>query len=348
MNLRENKMVKKKILIDITNSPHVLFFEPIISRLKDKYEIIVTCRDLAQTIPLLKAKGIPYVVVGDHRANKFLKVLHMISRSYELYKFIKKEKPDLCISHGSYYCSIAAKFAKVKELWTLDGDMAGSIIGLSMKFAQKVLIPEIVPDKNYIRFGAKKERLYHYPGLKEDFYLYNFVKDEKYLDQFKMDRKKKTIFLRPEADFAEYYKGKTDLFVELIPKLLKKYNLILMPRSKRQRELYGEFIKTGLIMPDVVDGPQVMGNVDLVISGGGTMNREAVVLGKKVISIYQGDTLTVDKYLIDNGYMILEKNLTEKLIDDVILDRIKLKKYVVSDKGINYFIDFITKEIEKK
>jgi len=339
---------KKKILVDITNSPHVLFFEPIINKLKDKYEFIITTRDLAQTIPLLKAKGISYIEIGGHHKNKILKIAEVFSRSFKLYKFIRKTKPDICISHGSYFCSIAARFAGIKEIWTLDGDAAKTVISLSMKFAQKVLIPECVPDKNYIRFGAKKEKLYHYPGLKEEIYLYNFEKDKTYLNKYKIDKKKKTIFLRPEADFAEYYKGKIDIFVDLIPKLLKKYNIILMPRSKKQRQVYSKFISKGLILPEIIDGPQMMASVDLVISGGGTMNREAVVLGTKVISTYQGDLLTVDKYLLDNKYMILNKDLSLKYINSVISNKTKLKKYLASDKGIKYFIDFIIREIELK
>ncbi len=341
-------MTKKKILIDITNSPHVLFFEPIINKLKTKYEIVVTCRDLAQTIPLLKEKGLKYNSIEGHSKNWVMKTLPLFTRSYKLYKFVKKVKPDLCISHGSYFCSIVAWFAGIKEIWTLDGDKAKIIIGTSMLFAKKVIIPECVPYKNYIKLGAKREMLYHYPGLKEEIYLYNFKKDKNYLNKFKINKTKKTIFLRPEADFAEYYKGKTDIFLELVPKLLLKYNLILMPRSKKQRELYSKFIKKGLIMPEVIDGPQVISNCDLVISGGGTMNREAVVLETKVISTFQGDLLTVDKYLIDNKYMILEKDLTEKLIDNVINDKIKLNKYIASKKGLNYFVNFIIKEIENK
>ena len=340
--------MKKKILIDITNSPHVLFFEPIINKLKDKYEIIITCRNLAQTIPLLKEKHIPYTIIGGHHKNRLLKGLELITRSFLLYNFTKNVKPDLCISHGSYFCSIAARFAGVKEIWTLDGDKAKTVISTSMKFAKKVLIPECVPNENYLRFGAKKDRLYHYPGLKEEFYLYNFKKDLNYLDKFNVDKDKKTIFLRPEADFASYYEGKKDIFVNLVPKLLKKYNLILIPRTKKQRELYDKFMSKGLIMLEIVDGPQMMANVDLVISGGGTMNREAVVLGTKVISAYQGELLTVDKFLIKNKYMLHTKKLTLEYINKVINNKISLNKYVVSNSGINYFIDFIIKELESK
>jgi len=341
-------MEKKKILFDMTNSPHVLFFEPIISKLKDKYEIIVTARDLAQTIPLLKAKGISYVEIGGHHKNKILKIAEVFSRSFKLYKFIRKTKPDICVSHGSFFCSIAAKFAQIKEIWTLDGDISKNDIILSMKFAQNVLIPECVPDKNYIRYGAKKEQLYHYPGLKEEFYLFDFKPDKMYLNQYKINKKKKTIFLRPEADFAIYYDGKTNVFFDLIPQLLRKYNLILMPRSKEQKEFYSKFIKNGLIIPDVIDGPQLMANCDLIISGGGTMNREAAVLGKKVISIYQSELLSVDKFLIKNKYMLYTKKLTLDYINKVMNNKINLRKYLASDKGIKYFIDFIIKEIELK
>jgi predicted glycosyltransferase len=339
---------KKKILFDITNSPHVLFFEPIINKLKNKYDILITTRNLAQTIPLLKEKGFKYTVIEGHSDNWLMKSLPLFIRSYKLYKFVKTIKPDICISHGSYFSSIAARFSGIKEIWTLDGDKAKIIIGTSMLFAKKVIIPECVPYKNYIKLGAKKKNLYHYPGLKEEFYLYNFKKNSKYLNQFKINKYKSIIFLRPEADFAEYYKGKTDIFLDLIPKLLKKYNIILMPRSKKQRELYSKFTKKGLIMPEVVDGPQMMANCDLIISGGGTMNREGVVLGKKVISTFQGELLTVDKYLINNKYMLLEKEITEKLIDDVINDKTKLKKYISSSKGLDYFVNFILKELELK
>lgn len=337
----------KKVWIDITNSPHVLFFEPLIRELqKEDVEFYITTWEHQQTIDLLKQKGLDFEVVGKHYGkSKIMKGFGLILRFFLLWNKVFLRGFKFSISHGSPYCSIASKFAGIYNFWTLDGDKAKNVISISMPFADKVIIPEIVPIENYEKFGASRKKIVQYPGLKEEVYLWNFKPDKNYLKDIGIETKKKIILIRPEAAEAEYYKGGIDYFIKIIRELSEDYFIILIPRSKEQRETYEREFGESIFIPETaLDGPNAIVNCDLIISGGGTMNREAVVLGQKVISTYQGEMLTVDRWLIDNGYMLHNTSPTKEYIDSVIKGN-TLKKYEKTDKSFRLFLNLMKERL---
>ena len=337
--------MSKKIWVDITNSPHVLFFEPLIKMLKKEgAEFLITARPYQQTIELLKQKKLNYKIIGKHYGkNKFRKASGLFFRSFLLWKVIIKQKSQISfsISHGSPYCSIASNFAGIYNLWTLDGDKAKDVITPSVKFADKVIIPEIVPKENYVEMGTKEEKIIQYPGLKEEVYLWDFKPNKRYLEEIGVETDKPVILIRPEASKALYVK-ETDFLIPIIKTLKEDNFVILIPRSSDQKFVYKRIFGNSIFIPmEVLDGPNVIANSSLVISAGGTINREAVVLEKKVISTFREELLTIDKWLIENKFMLHNPNPSKEFVDDVINGGIKTRKYTRSNKAFKFFSELM-------
>ncbi len=340
----------KKIWIDMTNSPHVLFFEPLIRTLeKEGSEFLITARPYQQTIGLLKQKKLNYETIGKHYGkSEFRKASGLFFRSFLLWKEIMRQKNQISysISHGSPYCSIASNFAGIYNLWTLDGDKTKSVIIPSVKFANKVIIPQIVPKENYVKMGTKEEKIIQYPGLKEEVYLWDFKPNKRYLEHIGVETDKPVIAMRPEASKAVYIK-ETEFLIPLIETLKEDYFVILIPRTPDQDVLYRKIFGNSVFIPaQVLDGPNLIANSSLVISAGGTMNREAVVLGKKVISMRWRPTgeelITIDKWLIENRFMLKKQNPSKEFINGVINGEIETRKYKRSSKGFNFFLNLMT------
>ena len=333
----------------MTNSPHVLFFEPLIRALKTEgAEFLITARPYQQTTELLEEKKFNYKTIGKHYGkNKLRKAFGLFFRSFLLWKEIVKQKSQISfsISHGSPYCSIASKFAGIHNLWTLDGDKTKDVIEPSVRFADKVVIPEIVPKENYVKMGTKEEKIIQYPGLKEEVYLWDFKPNKKYLETRGIETDKPVVLIRPEATKAVYIEEK-DFLLPLVEMLKEDYFIILIPRTPDQKVLYKRIFGNSIFIPtQVLDGPNVIANSSLVISAGGTMNREAVVLGKKVISVRAGagkeELITVDKWLIENRFMLEDPNPSKEFINDVINGEIETRKYKRSNKAFRFFLDLM-------
>jgi predicted glycosyltransferase len=328
-----------KIWIDMTNSPHVMFFEPIIHSLTKKHEVISTARDYQQTLALLKEKEIPYTLLGKHHGkNLVAKIKGVFSEIAVRIKFIRQNKPDLTITHQSYYATLAARLTGRKSLYIFDGD--GAILQmLGIFFGSRVLAPEKLPAK------IKGVNIAKYPGLKEEVYISSFTPDQNYLSKLGLDPSKSTILIRPEAGSASYIK-KENVLGPLLDSLdgAEKFQVILLPRTSEQKEYYKKSYKNFFIPEGVLSGPDLAASVDLVISGGGTMNREAVVFGTPVISAFQNPPLSIDKWLIEEGYMDLIK---EPRIQDVE-EAIKIKKrYEMSSVGREKILEHIEQMLQK-
>jgi len=329
----------------MTTGPDVLFFEPLIKMLrKEEVEFLITTRPYQQTIELLEQKNLNYKIVGKHYGKSmFRKAFGLFLRSFLLWREIIKQKNQISFSvtHTSPYCSIASNFAGLYNLWTYDNDKAKYVIMPSVKFANKVIIPKFIPKENFVKMGAKEKKIVQYPGLKEEVYLWDFKPNKKYLEEMGVETDKPVILIRPEASQAVYVK-ETDFLIPMIKTLKEDNFIILMPRSLDQNILYKRIFGDSIFIPtEVLDGPNVIANSDLVISAGGTMNREAVVLGKRVISTFREELLTVDKWLIENKFMLHNPNPSREFVDDVINCEIRTRKYKSSNKAFNFFLDLI-------
>ncbi len=196
---------EKTVWIDLDNSPHVLFFDPIIKELKKEgINIFVTARDYAQVIQLVKLFNIDYIKVGNHFGkNKFLKVLGIVLRSLEMIPIAIKKKPNLALSHGSRSQILAAKLLGIKSAMAYDYELARGIPFIKPNYK---ILPDVIPDCK-IRNNA--EKIIKYPGIKENVYVHKFIPDPEIITKLKLDNEKIIITIRPPAYSAHYYMEKS-------------------------------------------------------------------------------------------------------------------------------------------
>ncbi|UZE93659.1 MAG: DUF354 domain-containing protein [Candidatus Pacearchaeota archaeon] len=328
-----------KIWIDITNTPHVLFFKPIIEMLrKERHEVIITARKHAQTLGMLDFFHLPYVTIGKHAGKSLIKkAFNTIPRVSLLKKFIRKEKPDLGICHQSPYLVQACFLLGIKSIYIFDNETAALQNLLSIPFASKVLCLGAIKKKRL--FGKK---LIKYPGVKEAVYLTSWKFNKNIFRKLGLNKNKKIIVLRPEPYTAAYYKKNKDILLKLVKSMPKEWQVVLIARSEKQKKEYKK-INPNLIIPKkAIDGPSLIYYADLVIGAGGTMNREAAVLGTPVISTYQEKSLAVDEWLIKKGLMIHSLDPSLSLIKKVM----GRKKKSMLKEG-KQALDLIIGEIEK-
>jgi uncharacterized protein len=296
-----------KIWFDLTNSPHINFFSHVIEELESQgHEIIITCRDLANTIELVELEGWKYAEIGGHAgASLRKKITYFPKRVFQLYRFLKKNKPDIAVSHSSFYSPITSWLLRTPSIYINDNEHAkGNYI--SFMFASKVLLPEFLKEVSKKKKWDKLSSVSFYPGTKEALYLSKKIRKPN-------TRKKEinNIYIRPEPWTAQYYKGKKFFLDKLILELSLNYNVNILPRGKDQMKHYDDKKFSSInVIAEAVLLDTIIQACDLFIGAGGTMTREIAILGIPTISIYQDELLAVDKYLIENNFMFHDKELT--------------------------------------
>ena len=303
-----------KIWIDLTNSPHVNFFAGMIRELQRDHEVLLTCRPLSNTIELLDMNGFGYHVIGKHYGqNKSKKVLGFGLRIAQLYRFLRNRVPDVAISHSSFYSPVVARMLGVRSIYLNDNEHADGN-QISFRFADCIMVPEFLDVDKVQRQGARPEKIVQYPGVKEGVYLWDYKPASKGSVLSALDGKQ-VIFIRPEPWAAQYYSGNCNFIDDLLVAIKDRYSVVLLPRGKAQEDHYRQARFEGVFIPShSISLEDIMGNCDLFIGAGGTMTREAAVLGIPTISIYQDELLDVDAYLLANGFMIHQKNLDAEFV----------------------------------
>jgi predicted glycosyltransferase len=295
-----------KIWVDLSNSPHVLFFKEMIIELKKKHHVVVTCRHLANTKELLELQDFDYEVIGRHYGkNPVKKLMGLKIRSFLLYQYLKRKSIDVSISHSSFYSPIVSKLLGIPCIYLNDNEHAAGN-RISFIFADRIMIPEFLAIKKVLMQGAKVSKIIQYPGVKEGVYLWNYKsKKLENTTDLENDKTKKTIYIRPEPMTAQYYKGKINFIDNMLIDLRKRYRIVLLPRSNYQKIYYKQEQFKGIeVAEKTIPLEDIISKCDLFIGAGGTMTREAAVLGIPTISIYQEKLLDVDQYLIQKGSMV--------------------------------------------
>ena len=303
-----------KIWIDLTNSPHVNFFAGMIRELEKDHDFLLTCRPLANTTELLEMSGFAHHVVGRHYGQSSLKkAAGFIIRIMQLYSFLKKHRIDVAISHSSFYSPVVAWMLGIPSIYLNDNEHAyGNRI--SFRFADRIMTPEFLDIEKVKRQGARPEKIIPYPGVKEGVYLWS-CKPAPRGNSLPVTAGRQVIFIRPEPWAAQYYSGKRNFIDDLLVAIKDRFSVVLLPRGKAQEDHYRQARFAGVFIPThSMSLEDIMGNCDLFIGAGGTMTREAAVLGIPTISIYQDALLDVDAYLLDNGFMIHKKNLDAEFV----------------------------------
>ena len=297
-----------RLWIDLANSPHVPFFKALAARfVAAGHEIEVTARDFAETVPLAKAAGFQATVVGAHGGRQVsAKAGNLIGRAWALASWARKRKFDLAVSHNSYSQILAARARRMRCVTLMDYEHQPAN-HLAFRLASRIIVPASFPTKRLRRYGARGRKVRRYNGTKEDVYLAGFQPDPSFVKQLcelGVRRDNVLVLMRPPAYDALYHRFQNELFDEALTLLLEKENVrvALLPRNETQRVAYSALESERLIVPaQPLDGANLIAASDLVISAGGTINREAAALGVPVASIYAGRWAAVDEALVKEG-----------------------------------------------
>ena len=297
--------MKMRLWIDLANSPHVPFFKALANRfVAQGHEIETTARELAETIPLARAAGFTPEVVGAHAGRDVSKKAgRLVSRAWALAAWARKHKFDLAISHNSYSQILAARRLRIKTITLMDYEHQPAN-HLAFRLASRIIVPSSFPAERLRAFGARTDKVRRYHGTKEDVYLADFQPDPSFgaqLCELGVNADNTLVLMRPPAHDALYHRFQNTLFDEALRMLLanESVQVILLPRNEAQRAAYQA---ERLIIPGApLDGANLIATSDLVISAGGTINREAAALGVPAASIYAGNWAAVDEELVKEG-----------------------------------------------
>jgi predicted glycosyltransferase len=289
-----------KVWVDLTNSPHVLVMRPVIATLRARgHEVEVTARDFAQTLGLCERFGIEHTAIGRHRgAGVPAKAWGLAARSVELARWARHRRFDLALGHGSNDITVAAAGLRVRCATTFDYEWATVQHNVNCRLAHTVLVPEAIPAQRLYRYGARG-KLRQYPGLKEEYYLSDFEPDAAVLTELGLDAAHPIAVVRTAPEVSLYHRFANDLFAGVLNRL-RGGQVVVLPRTDEQRS---ELQRAGgLIVPtQAVDAQSLIAYADLVVSAGGTMNREAVALGTPVYTMFEGRLGAVDERLLAEG-----------------------------------------------
>ena len=302
-----------KIWVDCTAAAHPLVLRPIIERMQEAgHEVEVTAREYGQTTGILERLGIPFTSVGRHGGGRMVgKGSALASRSARLWRWARGRGFELALAHGSVDISVVARGLRIPLAQMNDYEHAGFQRRLAFRRARVVIAPEAIPAEAMERAGARAEALFRYPGLKEDYYLADFRPDPEVFADVGLDRldfgadveDPVLVVVRPPPETSEYH-AKNPLYEGVMDRLGGSADAIavVIPRTEGQASRLRERGMPSLVIPGrAVDAQSLIAYADLVVSAGGTMNREAVALGTPVYTIFSGTMGAVDEKLIAEG-----------------------------------------------
>jgi uncharacterized protein len=289
-----------RVWVDLTNSPHVLVLRPVIAGLRARgHEVEVTARDFAQTLELCERFGIEHTEIGRHRGAGLVdKARGLAARSAQLARWARPRRFDLAIGHGSNDITVAAWLLRIPCSTTFDYEWATIQHNVNCRLAQAVVVPDVIPPQRLYRSGARG-KLHRYPGLKEEYYLSDFVPDPAVIDELGLDCAAPIAVVRTPPAVSLYHRFENDLFGQVLERL-RGEQVVVLPRTSQQR---AELARAGgFVVPErAIDAQSLIAYADLVVSAGGTMNREAVALGAPVFTVFEGRLGAVDEHLIADG-----------------------------------------------
>jgi predicted glycosyltransferase len=301
-----------RVWIDLTNSPHVLVMRPVIELLRaDGHDVRVTARDFAQTVELCDRFDIAHTTIGHHRGGRLTaKAGGLLSRSSALARWARAQAStpaggrfDIALGHGSNDVTVAAALLRIPSSTMFDYEWATVQHNVNCRLARAVVVPDAIPLERLARYGATR-KVRAYAGLKEEYYLADFEPGTEVLSELALDPARPIVLVRTPPDVSLYHRFENDLFARVLRRLAaaaeQGAQTVVLPRVDAQRE---ELRRVGgFTVPErAIDAQSLIAHADLVISAGGTMNREAVALGTPVYTTFGGRLGAVDERLIAEG-----------------------------------------------
>jgi uncharacterized protein len=294
-----------RVWVDLTNPAHVVVLRPLVEVLEaGGHQVTLTARPLSHTTELLDDWGHPYTAVGHHGgAGRLGKGLAAAGRTAQIFAFARGESFDYGLAHGSTDMPPVGRLLGIPTTTMFDYEWARLQHALNCRLATRVLVPEAIPAERLAPYGARPPKLVRYPGLKEEYYLAEFEPDESVLGALGLDRDRLLAVVRTAPSYALYLGGREN---ELLSRVLERLagedaQTVVLARTDEQRRA-ARSVSNRFVVPDrAVDGRSLVAYADAVVSAGGTMIREAAVLGTPVWSIFEGRPGAVDEQLEQQG-----------------------------------------------
>jgi predicted glycosyltransferase len=298
-----------RVWIDITAPAHVLVFRPLIQLLRERGdEVDVTSRDYAQTVQLLELHGVDADVLGRHGGRgRLRKARSLFSRLGALRRWAKGREFDVALAHGSHELTMTARRLGIPSSTTFDYEFAWLQHQLGCRAATRVVVPDSIPPERLRRYDVEPPKLAQYPGLKEEYYLADFEADRTVLDPLGVDRERVLVVVRTPPDVSLYHRRSNPLFPQVLDHLGHQAGVhaVVLPRTPEQRDYVRGLSLPSVIVPEqAVDAQSLIALADVVVSAGGTMNREAAALGVPVYTTYGGRLGGVDEALMREGRLL--------------------------------------------
>jgi len=306
-----------RVWVDLTNTAHVLVLRPLVELMeRDGHEVTLTARPLSHTIELLEGWGHPHRVIGRYGgAGRVGKARAAAGRVAGLARFARARRFDCALAHGSTDLPPASRLLGIPNTTMFDYEWAALQHHVNCRLASRVLVPDAIPPERLARYGASPPKLARYPGLKEEYYLSDFEPDDAALAQLGVDRDHMICVVRTAPEYALYLRGAEN---EQLPRLFRKLSgsvdtqTVVLARNDEQRTAISALGLERTIVPEkAVDGRSLVAFADLLVSAGGTMNREAAVLGTPVWSMFEGRMGAIDELLERQGRLRLLRDPDE-------------------------------------
>jgi predicted glycosyltransferase len=296
-----------RVWVDVSNSPQVPFFRPLLGLLRERgHDVSVTTREYAQTTELLTLHGIEHDVVGPRHGGGSAagKTRAMAGRLRALRRYARDRSFDVALSHASHELPMVARSLGIPSSYAFDYEFARVQHGFGCRASTHVVVPEAIPQARLDSLGARPRKVRRYPGLKEEYYLHGLDPDPGVLDALGVERDRILVVVRTPPDVALYHRETNPLFGGVLERLGRdnEVRAVVLPRTAEQRAEIVERQLPSLLVPEhAVDAQSLVVSADLVVSAGGTMNREAVALGVPVYTTFAGRLGAVDEQLVAEG-----------------------------------------------
>ena len=300
-----------RVWVDFTNTAHVLVLRPLVEALEsDGHEATLTARPLSHTVELLEDWGHPFTVVGRHGGAKRIgKAVAAGDRVARMVAFGRGRGFDAALGHASVDLPPAARALRIRNTTMFDYEWAVAQHMVICRLANRVLVPDAIPAERLARYGARPPKLVQYPGLKEEYYLADWEPDESVREELGLDPERILAVVRTAPSYALYLAGSENT---VVPRVLERLaddprvQTVVLARTQEQRQALSELHLPRVVVPErAVDGRSLVAFADLLVSAGGTMNREAAVLGTPVWSVFEGRPGAVDEQLVREGRLRL-------------------------------------------
>ena len=320
-----------RVWVDVTNSPHVLVFRPLIGLLRERgAEVEVTAREYAQTLQLLELHGIDATPIGRHGGRSTVgKALGEVGRLPALRRWAKSRRFDLALAHGSHDLTLTARSLGIPSATTFDYEFAWLQHQLGCRAATRVVVPDAIPEGRLTRYGVRPPKLRRYAGLKEEYYLADFEPGATLGAALGVDPERRLIVVRTPPEVSLYHRHGNPLFSAVLERLGRdeRVHAVVLPRTDEQRERIRGLGLSSLLVPEhAVDAQSLIAVADAVVSAGGTMNREGVALGVPVYTTFGGRLGAVDQQLIREGRLVQLDDSAQLELDALPTRRERLRR----------------------